>query len=173
MVLNRITINGVTVEVEGDDVVIRQGVIYIDGVAVQSQLSGDIHVHWHGDLASLTSDGSVTCRDVDGDVTAGGSVQCRHVEGSVSAGGSIHAGGGSVTRGSASAVGFAGDIKVEAVSRTAYARGGDAVAGGTASVKIGHGEINVGDINAGGSVHARSRSARYGRINAGGSIHLD
>lgn len=156
MTVNRITINGVTVEVEGENVSVLNGVIYVDGVAVQSQLSGDVHVLWHGDLASLEADGSVSCRNVDGDVTAGGSVQCRHVEGSVTAGGSVHTRAASAQ---ASAVGFNGDIKV--------------TAGGSSgsSVRVGHGSISVGHVHAGGSVHARGR--RAGNIHAGGSVHLD
>lgn len=156
MVKNRITVNNVTVEVEeGSHVVVRNGVLFVNGEAIQSQLSGDVHVHWHGDLASLEADGSVSCRDVEGDLTAGGSVQCRNVEGTVSAGGSVHARG--VT--AASAVGFSGDIKVTA--------GGGSGSG--ASVKIGHGAIKTGDIHAG--VHARGR--RSGNVYAGGSVHLD
>lgn len=166
MTVNRITINGVTVEVEGENVSVRAGVIYVDGVAVQSQLSGDVHVFWHGDLASLEADGSVSCRDVDGDVTAGGSVECRHVEGSVTAGGSVHTRGASAV----AAVGFNGDIKVTAEGSSVYARGGSAVAG-KAGVRVGHGSINVGNIHAGGSVHAKGR--RAGNIHAGGSVHLD
>ena len=155
MAINRITVNNFTVEVEnGSEIILRNGVLYVDGVAVQSQLAGEIHVHWHGDLVSLQADGSVTCRDIDGDVTAGGSVHCRKIEGSVSAGGSIH------TRDlpTAAAVGFCGDIRVTAAER---------------GVRIGHGDIRTGDIRAGGSVHAK-RGGGYGaNITAGGSVHLD
>lgn len=158
MATNRIVINGVSVEIEGNDVRVSQGVIYVDGVPLQSQLSGDVHIIWHGDLASLEADGSVTCRDVDGDITAGGSVNCRNVEGSVSAGGSIHTRGES----SVAAVGHCGDIRVTATSSSGSR---------SASARVGHGSISVGNIHAGGSVHARGR--RAGNIHAGGSVHLD
>lgn len=154
---NRLIVNDIAIEVEdGARITLRNGVLYVDGNAVQSQLSGEIHVHWHGDLASLQADGSVTCRNVDGNVTAGGSVNCRNIEGSVNAGGSVHA------RRTA-AVGFCGDIKVTS---------GEGDSGG-ATVRIGHGDIQTGDVRAGGSVHAKRSGGYGGNITAGGSVHLD
>ena len=138
MATNRIVINGITVEVEGSNVVVRNGVLYVDGESVQSQLSGDVNIIWEGDLANLFADGSVTCGDVEGNVTAGGSVRSQKIDGNVTAGGSVHTGG-------------------------TVARGG----------RIGHGDISVSGINAGGSIHVRSKTGRYGSINAGGSVHLD
>lgn len=101
MAKSRITINGVTIEVEGSNVSVRNGTIYVDGATVQSGLSGDVHIIWEGDLARLEADGSVTCRNVHGDVTAGGSVQCKDISGKISAGGSVKASkcGGSINAG--------------------------------------------------------------------------
>lgn len=90
---NRITVNGVTYEVEGNNISVINGVIYADGVAVHSGLENSVHITWHGDLASLRTDGSVTCGSVEGDVIAGGSVKCHNVSGNVGAHGSVKAGG--------------------------------------------------------------------------------
>lgn len=160
MAISRIEINGVVFEVEGNNVSFRNGVVYVDGVAVASGLSGNVHVIWHGDLASLDADGSVDCQNIYGSVNAGGSVRCSDIAGHVNAGGSVKVKtpggfGGSAT---ASASGHSGSVSASA------SRG----------IRIGHGDITCGSVNAGGSVHVRSsRSGRYGSINAGGSIHLD
>lgn len=92
MAKNRISINGAIYEVEGSNVSVRNGVVYVDGVTVHSGLSDSVHVIWRGDLASLQSDGSVTCGSVEGDVIAGGSVNCHNVSGNVGAHGSVKAG---------------------------------------------------------------------------------
>lgn len=89
---NRFIINDVIYEVEGNNISIRNGVIYVDGVVVQSGLDNSVHITWHGDLASLQADGSVTCGSVEGDVIAGGSVKCQNVGGNVGAHGSVRAG---------------------------------------------------------------------------------
>jgi hypothetical protein len=78
---NRIVVNGMTVEVDGNNVAIRNGTVYVDGLPVHSGLSGVVDIIWHGDLANLEADGSVTCQDVYGDVAAGNSVKCRSVPG--------------------------------------------------------------------------------------------
>lgn len=147
MAISRVEINGVVFEVEGNNVSFRNGVVYVDGVAVTSGLSGNVHVIWHGHLASLDADGSVDCQNIYGSVNAGGSVRCSDISGHVNAGGSV---------------------KV----KTPGGFGGSASA--SRGIRIGHGDITCGSVNAGGSVHARSsRSGRYGSINAGGSVHLD
>lgn len=87
---NRITVNGVTYEVEGNNVSVRNGVIYVDGVVVHSGLDNSVHITWHGDLASLKSDGAVTCNSIHGDVIAGGSVNCKNVDGNVGVHGSVN-----------------------------------------------------------------------------------
>ena len=126
MARNRIVINGVSIDIDGNNVSVRGGTISVDGIAVASGLSGNVHISWDGSLASLDADGSVECGDVHGNVNAGGSVKCHHIEGSVNAGGSV-----------------------KAASNFAYTRGG--VARRTFEIEYG----DVGSINAGGSVHAR------------------
>ncbi len=179
MVKNRIIVNNISVEVEeGSHVVVRNGVLYVNGETVQSQLSGEVHIVWHGDLAYLETDGAVTCRDVGGNVTAGGPVTCRDVDGSITAGSSVAARGHSGDVG-AHARGHSGDVVAEA--STAYARGGDATAsahaharGGSASssrsasagIRIGHGAINTGRVEPGVRIG-------HGGINASSSIFFD
>lgn len=89
----RITVDGQTFTVEGNNVSIINGVVTVGGSTVISGLTGNVNIKWEGDLASLKTDASVTCRDVNGSVEAAGSVNCGNVSGSVNAGGSIKASG--------------------------------------------------------------------------------
>lgn len=75
---NKIIINGKAIEVEGNNVTIRNGTVYIDGVPVDSGLSGVVQIIWQGDLASLEAEGSVTCDNIYGNVSAGNSVHCKN-----------------------------------------------------------------------------------------------
>jgi len=81
---------------------ITGGTVRVNGKVIAEGLSGVIDVKWEGPLASLESDSSVTCGDVQGSVSAGSSVSCGKVGGSVNAGSSVHcdAVGGSVNAGS-------------------------------------------------------------------------
>lgn len=76
---NKIIINGKPIEVEGNNVSIRNGTVYIDGVPVHSSLSGVVEIIWHGNLASLEAEGSVTCDNIYGNVSAGNSVHCKNL----------------------------------------------------------------------------------------------
>ena len=96
-----VTINGKTYH--GNNIVVRNGVVTIDGVAVDGEhKNGILEIKVGGDLCQLKSDLSVSVNgQVSGDVTAGGSVNCGNVVGDVSAGGSVHCGrvGGDLTAG--------------------------------------------------------------------------
>lgn len=114
-----IKINGKTFF--GNDLSIVGGKTYIDGVQVDpngdgSLLSGVVKVEVTGTIASLKTDASVSCQNVDGPVSAGGSINsdkisgdakadgsinCEDVGGNVAAGGSVRCGkvGGNVTAG--------------------------------------------------------------------------
>lgn len=92
--MNRITINGVSIEsARHIDVVGRR--VIVDGKEVQGLdlSSGTLDVHVTGNLTSLKADGSVKLLtgDVLGNVSAGGSVACHDISGNASAGGSIKA----------------------------------------------------------------------------------
>ncbi len=56
---------------------------------VDQEYARRVEIHWDGPALDLTSDFSVTCGEVEGDVTAGGSVSCDDVAGNVQAGGSV------------------------------------------------------------------------------------
>jgi hypothetical protein len=93
---NQITINGKSYEVSGKNISVRNDSIYVDGVLVESGLSGNVKVEFTGDLANLdcttaTINGNVTgdvdgttitCGDVGGDVD-GTTIKCGNVSGDV------------------------------------------------------------------------------------------
>lgn len=99
--VSRITINGQTFEASGNNVVIRNGVVTVDGMKVTDGLHGVVKVIWEGPLAFLDCDSAVECGDVRGDVRGGNSVKCENVQGNVHAGNSVKCGnvGGSCTAG--------------------------------------------------------------------------
>lgn len=90
---NKISVNGVVYEVEGNNISMTNGKIYVDGKLVETgTLSGDVKLTFEGDLVNLKSDTSVKVNgNVNGHVDAGGSVS---VGGSifsyVDAGGSVN-----------------------------------------------------------------------------------
>jgi hypothetical protein len=90
--VSRITVNGRTIDVQGSNISVINGVIKVDGKVVESGLTGTVKLEWQGDLASLHSDGDVTCGNVSGNVEAGGSVRCGDVAKNVAAGGSVQCG---------------------------------------------------------------------------------
>ncbi len=97
--MNRIVVNGVSIEVYGVNVRVSGGSIYVDDRPVASGISGLVHVCWYGDLASLDANGPVTCHgNVYGDVSANGRVHCHEVQGSCNANGRVGAArvGGSI-----------------------------------------------------------------------------
>lgn len=89
----KLEINGITLF--GRTVSLKNGVLKIDGKKVDIQPTDnafEIRV-LEGTIQELSSDGSVTCNDVKGNVSAGGSVKCGSVGGNASAGGSINCDG--------------------------------------------------------------------------------
>jgi hypothetical protein len=86
----RITVNGKTTVVQGNNVTIKNGVVQVDGVTVQTGLQGDVKILWEGPLASVESDCSIECGEVHGDVEGGNSVKCGNVQGNVWAGNSVN-----------------------------------------------------------------------------------
>lgn len=103
--MNRITINGQTINYAGNSVVIHNGKIIVDGNVVQEYHGSNVKVTIEGNVGKINCDGSVeihgdsgdvdcggNCEisgDVKGDVDAGGSVTCGNVLGDIDAGGSV------------------------------------------------------------------------------------
>lgn len=86
-----IKING-KVYPDGNSVSVINGQVTIDGVLVEGDepLTGVVKIEVDGDLKNLTTDASVNCKSVHGNVEAGGSVHCENIKGDADAGGSIH-----------------------------------------------------------------------------------
>jgi hypothetical protein len=89
--MNSIIIDGKKITVQGTNISIVNGNISIDGKPIGNTLSGEAHIIWEGDLASLNTDGSVTCNNVHGNISSGGSINVKgNVDGNITAGGSAN-----------------------------------------------------------------------------------
>lgn len=112
-----ITINGKTYE--GNSVVVMNDEVIIDGKRVDDKdlPQSILRVEVKGQLASLSTDRSVSCEDVNGPVNAGGSVQCDNIVGEVKAKGSVNCDDieGDVTAG--------GSVNCDDVTGNVYAKG--------------------------------------------------
>lgn len=98
--MGTISINGQVFS--GNNVSIINGRVTIDSVVQQGDVKGVVEIRvTEGVIGSLTTDASVNCGEVRGDVKAGGSVNCDGVGGSITCGGSVNcdAVGGSVMAG--------------------------------------------------------------------------
>ena len=96
--MNRITINGKTIEVEGNNISVSRGVMKVDGVVIEESLTGIVRVQFEGDLANLdcadakingnvhgnVNSADLKCGDVGGNVNAA-DVKCGNVAGRVNA----------------------------------------------------------------------------------------
>jgi hypothetical protein len=96
--MNILNVNGKNYEVAGRNIVVSNGNVVVDGKKVVGDLSGNVHVTFTGDLASLdctsaTINGSVLgnvdctsleCQDIGGDVDAT-NVKCNKILGDVDA----------------------------------------------------------------------------------------
>ena len=100
-----ITINGKKISCSGNNVVISNGKIVVDGKVISSEIGNNVIVVVDGNVNKLECVGSVEVRgdasyvdcggsctvsgEVKGSVNAGGSVKCGTVEGDICAGGSV------------------------------------------------------------------------------------
>ena len=103
--MNKIVINGKTINTNGTCVSINNGRIVVDGKVLQDNLCGDINVVIHGDVNKIDCEGSVEVDGnsgnidcggsasvggyVNGNVDCGGSCTCGNVSGDIDAGGSV------------------------------------------------------------------------------------
>lgn len=91
--MNTIIINGTKIQTTGNNITMINGSVFVDGKAIQTNLTGNVTIEFIGDLASLKTDGSATVNgNVKGDVDCGGSCNCGNISGSVDAGGSVTCG---------------------------------------------------------------------------------
>jgi len=81
--MNKITINGETFEVEGNNIVVKNGKISVDGKVVKENLSGNVKVEFTGDLAKLDCTSAVINGNVQGNVDCTSAVITGNVQGDV------------------------------------------------------------------------------------------
>lgn len=116
---NVIIVNGKRIEVQGDNISIKNGEVYVDGKKVDgSKPTSELKIIIEGNVGNLTVDngsvevkgmvtGNVDCggsfkgHDVMGSIDCGGSVQCNDVGQSIDCGGSVQCGnvGGEIDAG--------------------------------------------------------------------------
>ena len=58
--MNNITVNGKSYICSGKNIVVRNGKVIVDGELIEEGLSGNVHIHFNGDLASLEQPSVVT-----------------------------------------------------------------------------------------------------------------
>jgi hypothetical protein len=94
--MNIININGRSFSVSGNNIVVKNNSVYVDGSLVEDGLSGIVKIEFTGDLASLDCNtvevngnvqgnvkgNTIKCGDVGGNVD-GNTVKCENVSGNV------------------------------------------------------------------------------------------
>ena len=82
--MNNITINEEPFICNDKNIVSVNGKIIVDGEVIKEGLSGNVTIHFNGDLANLTCADAVINGNVHGDVNAA-DVKCGNIGGNVSA----------------------------------------------------------------------------------------
>jgi len=82
--MNKITINGQTFNVQGNNISVVGNSITVDGVTSQSELNGIVEIKFEGDLANLEAHNVKVSGNVMGDVDAH-NVECCNVGGNIKA----------------------------------------------------------------------------------------
>lgn len=88
--MNKITINGKTIEVSGSNISVINNKIFVDGKEISDEVSKNADIYIYGDVGSIETDKSVNCDNVKGHINAGGSVNCDDVGGNIECGGSVN-----------------------------------------------------------------------------------
>lgn len=95
--MNNITINGETFNVQGNNIVVKNGKVIVDDDIVKEGLSGTVKVEFIGDLATLDCNSAVVNGNIEGDVDCtsinitgdvegdieGVTINCGNVEGDI------------------------------------------------------------------------------------------
>jgi hypothetical protein len=136
--MSKITINGKSYQ--GNNVIIKDGVIVVDGDVVDNDSSSS-QIVIHGDVSVLHTDKSVSCHNINGDVVVSGNITCDDIDGNVTAGGSV------------SCDGIDGDVKAGG-SVSCNEIDGDVFAGGSVSCNDISGSVICNDIS--GSINAKN-----------------
>ena len=88
--MNRIVVNGKSINCSGNNVSIINNKIFVDGKEITDEATKNCDVYIYGDVENIECQGSVNCNDVKGDIKAGGSVNCDDVGGNIICGGSVN-----------------------------------------------------------------------------------
>lgn len=171
-VINFIKINGITRQVTGNDVEVKNNAIYVNNKEITKVTAKHVEIEWKGELANLTvKRGSVKCGDTQS-VYAEENVVCGNVEGSVDAGGNVNCGdvGGSIET-------HDGNIVCKSVGEGVTAEG-DVQAGSVGAYVGSDGNVNCGSVgsyiesggnvscgNVGGNVEAEDGNVNCGTVN--------
>ena len=87
--MNRIVINGKSINCSGNNVSIINNKVFVDGKEITDETINNSDVCIYGDVESIDCQGSVNCNNVKGNIEAGGSVNCDDVGGNINCGGSV------------------------------------------------------------------------------------
>lgn len=82
--MNRITINGETFIVEGNNVSVSGNSVIVNGKVIKGELNGIVKIEWSGDLAKLDCANATINGDVHGDVDCA-NLTCGNIGGDVDA----------------------------------------------------------------------------------------
>jgi cytoskeletal protein CcmA (bactofilin family) len=96
--MNKITINGKTFSVQGNNITLNGDSIQVDGKVIESGLSGEVKVKFEGDLANIDCNDlevqgnikgnvdctNIKCNNIDGDVDCT-NLQCQTIYGNIDA----------------------------------------------------------------------------------------
>ena len=88
--MNKIVVNGKTIQCNGNNVSIVNNKVFVDGKEISDEAVKKCDVYIYGDVENISCEGSIQCNDVKGDIECGGSVNCDNVGGSINCGGSCN-----------------------------------------------------------------------------------
>ncbi len=87
--MNRIVVNGKSINCIGNNVSIINNKIFVDGKEITDEATKNCDVYIYGDVENIDCQGAVSCNNVKGNIKAGGSISCDDVGGNINCGGSV------------------------------------------------------------------------------------